>query len=90
MLQVRSDRKGDTMGAIVIPSEYRKEVKNLWSITRFSGKSTLAEAETELEARKLYYQVASLVPELDPAKDPVTTVRSVACIAIKQHQQEDN
>jgi len=78
------------MGAVMIPDEYRKEVKNLWSITRSSGKSTLAEAESELAARALYYQVASLVPELDPAKDPVTTVRSVACIAIKQHQQKDN
>jgi len=74
------------MGAVIIPEEYRKEVKNLWSITRSSGKSTLAEAETGPMALALYYQVASLVPELDPEQDPVTSVRSVACIAIKQHQ----
>lgn len=57
-----------------------KEVPNLWSLTRSSGKSTLVTAATESEAQRKYDRVASLVPELGWEQDPVVSVRKVACI----------
>ena len=63
-----------------IPASHMKEVPNLWSVNRSSGKSTLVAAETELEALAKYERVASQVVDLHPQQDPVESVRSVACI----------
>jgi len=65
---------------IIIPGEHMKEVPNLWSITRSSGKSTLVAAETELKALAKYERVASLLTDLGQKLDPVESVHSVACI----------
>ena len=65
---------------IRFPEEHMKEVPNLWSVTRSSGKSTLVRADTELNALHKYRRVASLVPELGLEQDPVVSTRKVACI----------
>jgi hypothetical protein len=72
--------EGSMSVKIKFPDKYMKEVPNLWSINRSSGKSILAMGRTKHEARSRYNRMASLAPELGLEQDPVVSIRKVACI----------
>jgi hypothetical protein len=63
-----------------IDAKHLKQVPNLWSVTRKTGKSTLVYARDDNEALAKYNRLVRLCPELEFPEETTEAVRSVAAV----------